>query len=356
MRWFSTGVTSLVIVACSARAALPQQNVTAQQPILGLQEGERVRVLAPPAPLREGRVIAVDSTSAVLRIEFDPGSREDPAARQDVRFGSVGSLWTLHRHTWGGAGWGAAGGAVLGGLFGAGISSAFDDDGPDTLESIAIFGLLGAGAGAVVGAIVGSALSGWVQIYAADADVGAGRPMAPGPAAGRTTDTGPDERRASDQLRGRSGWFTGKAGGWLSTWEGYSGTSGTVTQGGILAGAAILADFDWLRVGPEVMYAFLGDQTVLSYGGLFEVPVLRSGSETYLLLGAGGQQWNSDGPGFDTLDYGFFAVNGGAGLRFPMGSRTALGGELRAHYAPFDNGFDSPPWLFTLALTFGYGL
>ncbi|MEJ2483517.1 MAG: hypothetical protein P8049_10520 [Gemmatimonadota bacterium] len=229
-----------------------------------------------------------------------------------------------------------------------------------------MFCLIGAGAGAIVGAIVGSAFSGWTHVYEAIPD---GRGWRAVPAAGPVADwdsvlAPAMKNRGADRLQGHSGWLTARTGGWLSTWEGYAGSSGSVTQGGVLLGGSLLADFDWLRVGPEALFGFLGDQNVFSYGGLFAIPVLRRGGETYLLAGAGGQHWIGtnepspdvrDYPDSGVLDYGAFAINGGAGMRFPTGERTALGGELRVHYAAFDDDL-STPWLFTLALTFGFGL
>ena len=324
-------------------------------PLSGLEAGQRIRVLAPPEARREGEVRTVDSAASVLKVEFDPGVVESGAEVQQVDFGSIQSVWTNRRYVWPGAGWGAAAGIVLGGLFGAAIGEGLED--VDSGAAIAVYGLLGAGAGAIVGAIVGSSMSGWRHVYDAEPD---GRGWQPVPIAGRDAPgaaaTLPDsEVHEADRLRGRSGWLTARAGGWLSTWNGYSGSSGGITHGGILLGASILADFGALRVGPEALYGFLSDQNVFSYGGLFEIPVLRRGGETYLLVGAGGQQWIQDEPSAETLDYGAFAINGGAGMRFPVGARTALGGELRVHFAAFDDDLDTP-WLFTLALALGYGL
>jgi len=323
------------------------------EPLAELGAGQRVRVLAPPAERREGDVSAVDPSASVLRVEFAAGSEELVGVVEEASFSSIQSVWTNRRYVWPGVGWGAASGALLGGLSGAALSGICDDD--CTAQYVAIYGLLGAGAGAIVGAIVGSAMSGWKHVYEAEPD---GRGWQPVPAAVPSAGGAPaqaEKQRAADRLRGRSGWLTARTGGWLSTWEGYTGSSGSVTHGGILVGASLVADFEWLRVGPEALYGFLGDQNVFSYGGLFEIPVLRRGGETYLLAGAGGQQWIQTEPSLETLDYGAFAINGGAGMRFPIGTRTALGGEFRVHYAAFEDDLDTP-WLFTLALTFGYGL
>ena len=349
-------VLSGVLVAAAVTGCAGSQPVPSTfEPLTELHEGQRVRVLAPPAERREGEVRAVDPASSVLSVGFAPGEvGNDPAVRE-VDFSSIQSAWTHRSSVWSGFGWGAAGGALLGGLFGAAASSICDEN--CTAEYVAVYGLLGAAAGAIVGTVVGAAISGWKHVFEAEADgrgwrpVAEGRPVPPDAA----TEPAPPEYRGADRLRAHSGWLTGRAGGWLSTWEGYPDAPSSVTQGGALLGASIMADFDWLRVGPEAMYGFLGDQDVLTYGALFEIPILRRGGETYLLAGAGGQEWNSDEPSETTLTYGAFAINGGAGMRFPLGGRTALGGEFRVHYAAFEDDFTSP-WLFTLALTFGYGL
>jgi hypothetical protein len=342
-------LSALLVASCAGSQPPPSTSA----PLVALEAGQRVRVLAPPAERREGDVSAVNPSASVLRVHFESDAEETPGAEQEVNFSSIQSLWTNRRYVWPGIGWGAAGGTLLGGLFGAAISGICDDE--CTAQYVAYYGLLGAGAGAIVGAIVGSAMSGWKHVYEAEPD---GRGWQPVPAADPAAGGAPvpaEEHRAADRLRGHTGWLTARTGGWLSTWEGYSGSTTSVSHGGILVGASLLADFDWLRVGPEALYGFLGDQNVFSYGGLFEIPVLRRGGETYLLVGAGGQQWIQREPNPGTLDYGAFAINGGAGLRFPTGARTALGGEFRVHYAAFDDDLDTP-WLFTLALTFGYGL
>ncbi len=342
---------AMLVASCAGGRPPPSDTV----PLVELEAGQRIRVLAPPDERREGEVTAVDSAASVLRVEFELGVDQSGGELQQVGFGSIQSVWANRRYVWPGAGWGAAAGAAVGGLFGAAISGAVEDGSTGAL--VAVYGLLGAGAGAVVGGIVGSSMSGWKHVYEAEPD---GRGWQPVPAADRAALDGATavpaaEVREADRLRGRSGWLTTRTGGWLSTWEGYSGASGSVTHGGLLVGASLLADFDGLRIGPEALYGFLGDQNVFSYGGLFEIPVLRRGGETYLLVGAGGQQWIQGEPSLETLDYGAFAINGGAGMRFPVGARTALGGELRVHYAAFDDDL-AVPWLFTLALTFGYGL
>jgi hypothetical protein len=343
-------LAAITTAGCAGRHPVP----SSPEPLTTLKPGQRIRVLAPPAERREGDVSAVDPAAPALTVHFEPGVVEAEAAVQAVDFSSIQSVWEHRRRVWSGVGWGAAGGAVLGGLFGVGIGGLED---VDTASAVAVFSLVGAGAGAVVGAIVGSAISGWTHVYEAEPDGRGWRslPAANAVAPGAPVPAPAAEPGGADRLRGRSGWLTARTGGWLSTWEGYSDLSGSVTHGGILVGGSLLADFDWLRVGPEALYGFLGDQNVFSYGGLFEIPLLRPGGETYLLAGAGGQQWIQNEPSRETLDYGAFAINGGAGMRFPIGMRTALGGEFRVHYAAFENDLDTP-WLFTLALTFGYGL
>ena len=343
-------LSALLVASCAGSQPPPSTSA----PLVALEAGQRVRVLAPPAERREGDVSAVDPSASVLRVEFAAESEEMVGVVQEASFSSIQSVWTNRRYVWPGIGWGAAGGTLLGGLFGAAIGSLED---VDTGAAVAVYGLLGAGAGAIVGAIVGSAMSGWKHVYEAEPDGRGWRPVSSADPVGHEVSSQPEseKQRAADRLRGRSGWLTARTGGWLSTWEGSSVSSGSVTHGGILVGASLVADFDWLRVGPEALYGFLGDQNVFGYGGLFEIPVLRRGGETYLLVGAGGQQWIQREPNPGTLDYGAFAINGGAGLRFPTGARTALGGEFRVHYAAFDDDLDTP-WLFTLALTLGYGL
>jgi hypothetical protein len=135
------------VVVASCAGSQPPQSTPA--PLTGLEAGQRIRVLAPPEERREGEVRAVDTAAAVLKVEFDPGVVEAGAEELQVGFGSIQSVWTNRRYVWPGAGWGAAAGAALGGLFGAAISGAFEDGSTGAL--VATYGLLGAGAGAVIG-------------------------------------------------------------------------------------------------------------------------------------------------------------------------------------------------------------
>lgn len=351
MRPFPTCLSSvLALLLCLAATSSAQEVRQPPRAFLDLRNDEPVRVLAPPAAVREGKVAEVDAESSVLRVRFDSQSENADDIEQVVSFGSVEALWTQSRRTWLGAGIGGGTGAILG-VLAAGVGEGLceyecGDTGTGTYIAA---GLLGAGAGALLGGLIGSAFSRWDLQVEQEADGHGWRPGAevyrrPGP---------PDARAGtaseSSPLRGRTGWLVGQGGASLSSRSGS-------TQVGLLLGGAIVADFGALRIGPEVLVGGIGaSQGVVVYGGVVQVPLGRGRFEPYIMAGAGGQSWKSAGPDFDQVDASLFALNGGVGFRFPAASRSAVGAELRAHHS-VQNYDGSEPWLFTLAATIGLGL
>ncbi|MCL7969797.1 MAG: hypothetical protein M8867_09270 [marine benthic group bacterium] len=339
----------LAILLCSAAMASAQETRPAPGAFPDLRNDEPVRVLAPPSSVREGSVAGVDTGSSVLRVRFDSESVNAADIEQFVSFSSVEALWTQSRRTWLGAGIGGGAGAILGVLaaaVGEGLCEYDCDSGAGTYFAA---GLLGAGAGALLGGLVGSAFSRWDLQLEQQAD---GRGWQPGAEVYRRPDA-PDAdegaAKESSSLRGRTGWLVGQGGASLSS-------RSESTQVGLLLGGAIVADFGALRIGPELLLGGIGaSQGVVVYGGVVQVPLGRGRFEPYIVAGAGGQSWNSTGPDFDQVDASLFALNGGVGLRLPAGSRSAVGVELRVHHS-VQNYDGSTPWLFTLAATFGLGL
>ncbi len=345
------GLLVAVVCACtwSPGAILAQERDTVGSSVLTeLDEGDRLRVLVPPDTALEGTVVNVGAGSLVLRVK-EAGPAGGVSVDQAAAIGSIEALWTRKRRTWLGAAIGAGAGAVLGSLAGAVAVGLSESSSDDDAGAVVLAGVLGAGAGAVVGGLVGSAFSNWNLRFRQQADgrgwsIGGGRK--PGPDAAAADAAPPSD---SDPLANRSGWLIVYGGGSLSTGAGS-------TQAGALLGGAIVADFGGIRVGPEVLLAGIGSsQGVVTYGGVVHVPVGHARFETYLVAGAGAQSWNSTGPSYDELDASLFALNGGVGLRLPVGSRTAAGMELRAHHSVQSYG-GPVPWLFTLAATFGLGL
>jgi hypothetical protein len=343
----------LVVVVCvcvwSPRVTLAQeQRMGASSVLSELDEGGRVRVLVPPDTVVEGNVATASARSLMLSVN-DPGTAGGAVVDRAAAVESIEALWTRSRRTWLGAAIGAGTGAVFGGLAGAVAVGLSESSSDDDAGAIILIGVLGAGAGAVVGGLVGSAFSHWNLRFKQEAD---GQGWSYGdPPAQRPDPAVPGPAVAGDAnpLRNRTGWLIVEGGGSVSTGAGS-------TQAGALLGAAIVADFGGVRVGPEVLFGGIGSsQGVITYGGVVQVPVGRGRVEPYVIVGAGAQSWNSTGPDYDQLDASLFALNGGLGLRLPVGSRTAAGAELRAHHSV--QSYGSPvPWLFTLAATIGLGL
>jgi len=331
-------------IVAATPGAVAQEPVAAPAALYELSDGDRVRVLVPPDEAVEGDVARVDSGRLVLRLD-QIAEGAGASTEQAASFESIEALWTRSRRTWLGAGIGGGVGAVLGGLTGAVAAGLCEGECDDETVTIVAVGLLGAAAGALVGGLVGSAVSRWNLQFEQEAD-GRGWAYAPGP---EQVESGARLPSEVDPLRGRTGWLVAQAGGSLSSWSEFQ-------QAGVLVGGAVVADFGVLRVGPEVLLGGIGgSQGVVTYGGVVHVPVAHGSMEPYLIAGAGGQAWNSTGPDYNQLDASLFALNGGFGLRFPVGSRTAAGAELRAHHSVQNYG-GPVPWLFTLAATFGFGL
>lgn len=349
MRTLGLLVAVVCVSAWSPRVTLAQERDTVPSSVLRqLGEGDRLRVLVPPDTAVEGTAVNVGSGSLVLRVTY-PGPGGKAAVEQDATIESIEALWTRKRQTWLGAAIGAGAGAVLGSLVGLVAVGLSESDSGDEAGAVVLVGVLGAGAGAVVGGLVGSAFSNWNLRFRQDAD---GRGWSYGNRLEDSPDTtakGAPAPPDSDPLANRTGWLIVEGGGSVSTGAGS-------TQAGALVGGAIVADFGGIRVGPEVLLAGLGSsQGVVTYGGVVQVPAGHARFEPYLIAGAGAQSWNSTGPSYDELDASLFALNGGLGLRFPVGSRTAAGVELRVHHSV--QSYGSPvPWLFTMAATIGLGL
>ncbi len=340
------GLWAVVVwtVVAATPGAVAQEPDSAPAALYELSEGDRVRVLVPPVEALEGDVARVDSGTLVLRIDQITEGK-GMSNERSASFESIEELWTRSRRTWLGAGIGGGVGAVLGGLTGAVAAGLCEYACDGETASFVAVGLLGAAAGALVGGPVGSAVSSWSLQFKQEAD-GEGWAYAPGP--GKVE---PEAKSAGDPdpLRGRTGWLVAQAGGSLSSWS-------DSQQAGLLVGGVVVADFGVLRIGPEVLLGGIGgSQSVISYGGVVHLPVAHGSMEPYLIAGAGGQSWNSTGPDYNQVDASLLALNGGFGLRFPVGSHSAAGAELRAHHSV--QNYDGPePWLFTLAATFGFGL
>lgn len=342
---------------CAAIACLLVPSVARAQeapglrPVLGtLEAGARVRVSAPPDAPREGRFAGLRGN--LLLLEDDGPSLEGAGSPvHAAALSSIGALWTPGRRTGTGAivgGLAGTAGGVLFGLFVAGMSEGDLASG----TGAAVGGLLGAAAGAGVGALIGSAFSGWKLRYEGAAD---GRGWdAPRPDAPPATGAAPPPAGPEPWGR-RTGWLVGQVGG--SAWSGAESPFDSASGGaGALVGAAVLAEFGAWRIGPEVLLAGLGaDQSVVAYGGVAHLRLGRGRLQPYAIGGAGGQSWDSSGAGSGQVDASLFALNAGLGARIPVGRRTALGTELRAHRSVqrYDG---ATPWLFTLAATVGFGL
>ena len=153
----------LSFVALAMPAALPgQQPGDLSSLLLELDTGQRIRVLAPPDTVVEGRVASVYVQSLVLNLEA-PGPGAEGASEWTSEIESIDAIWTRGRQTWLGAAIGGGIGAVLGGLTGAvaaGLCEYECGDNSD-FENAVIGGLLGGAAGGLLGALIGSAFPRW---------------------------------------------------------------------------------------------------------------------------------------------------------------------------------------------------
>lgn len=139
-----------------------QQSGDLQSLLLDLDTGQRIRVLAPPDTVVEGRVASVYVQSLVLNLEA-PGTGGEGASEWTAEIESIDAIWTRGRQTWLGAAIGGGIGAVLGGLTGAvaaGLCEYECGDNSD-FENAVIGGLLGGAAGGLLGALIGSAFPRW---------------------------------------------------------------------------------------------------------------------------------------------------------------------------------------------------
>lgn len=316
----------------------------------GLERGDRLRVWAPPGEPREGTFVGLRDGRLLLYEEAGwPGSDAVPASA--TALSSIEALWTPKRRTGTGAvvgGLAGTAGGVLFGLFVAEVAEGDLEPGTGAL----VGGLLGAAAGAGVGALIGSAFSGWKLRSEASSDGRGWEAPPPGAAATERAETRPVEREPWGR---RTGWLVGQVGG--SAWTGAEIAGGDASGGAAaLLGAAILAEFGAWRIGPEAQLAGLGaDQSVATYGGVVHLRLGGGRFQPYAIGGAAGQSWDSSGAEPGQYDASLFALSAGMGARVPVGRRTALGAELRAHRS-VQRYEGATPWLFTLAATVGFGL
>ena len=78
-------LSALLVASCAGSQPPPSTSA----PLVELEAGQRVRVLAPPAERREGDVSAVNPSASVLRVHFESDAEEIPGAEQEVNFSSI---------------------------------------------------------------------------------------------------------------------------------------------------------------------------------------------------------------------------------------------------------------------------
>jgi len=153
----------LVVLALTLPSALPgQQPVDPGPLLLEMDTGDRIRVLAPPDTMVEGRVASVYVQSLVLDLDA-PAAAGEGASQWTTDLGSIDAVWTRGRQTWLGAAIGGGVGAILGGLVGsvaAGLCEYECGDSSD-FENALVGGLLGGAAGGLLGALIGTAFPRW---------------------------------------------------------------------------------------------------------------------------------------------------------------------------------------------------
>ena len=161
---------ALVVTGLSLPSGLAAQESGAPAALLlEMDTGDRIRVLAPPDTMVEGRVASVYVRSIVLNLDGAAPAGEG-AYTWSSDFESIDAVWTRGRQTWLGAAIGGGVGAILGGLAGAvapGLcenTTCGSSDNSD-FENILIGSLLGGAAGGLVGALVGTAFPRWSLRY-----------------------------------------------------------------------------------------------------------------------------------------------------------------------------------------------
>ncbi len=156
-------LTVLLLAALAMPAALSgQQPGDLTSLLLELDTGERIRVLAPPDTMVEGRVASVYAQSFVLDLEAQgPGAAGGSEWATQIE--SIDAVWTRGRQTWLGAAIGGGIGAILGGLTGSVASGLCEYECGDNsdFENAVIGGLLGGAAGGLLGGLIGSAFPRW---------------------------------------------------------------------------------------------------------------------------------------------------------------------------------------------------
>ena len=154
-------VTVLLLVSLAMPAALSGQQASDLTSLLAeLDTGERLRVLAPPDTMVEGRVASVYAQSFVLDLEAQgPGAAGGSEWATQIE--SIDAVWTRGRQTWLGAAIGGGVGLVLGGLTMAIADGLCEYECDASAGNYVLGGVLFGSAGALVGALVGSAFPRW---------------------------------------------------------------------------------------------------------------------------------------------------------------------------------------------------
>lgn len=151
----------LLLATLAMPAPLPGQQSNALTSLLvELNTGDRVRVLAPPDPMVEGRVASVYAQSIVLDLEA-PGPGPEGTPEWTTEIESIDAVWTHGRQTWLGAAIGAGGGLLLGGLAIGAATGLCEYECDTGAGDYVLGGVLFGAAGALVGGLVGSAFSRW---------------------------------------------------------------------------------------------------------------------------------------------------------------------------------------------------
>jgi hypothetical protein len=160
-------VALLALIALAMPSTLPgQQPADPASLLLELDTGDRIRVLAPPDTMVEGRVASVYVQSLVLDLDV-PAASGGVAAEWTTEIGSIDAIWTRGRQTWLGAAIGGGIGAILGGLTGSVASGLCEYECGDSsdFENAVIGGLIMGAAGGLLGALVGTAFPRWSLRY-----------------------------------------------------------------------------------------------------------------------------------------------------------------------------------------------
>ena len=154
-------IAPLLLATLALPAPLPgQQSSDLTSLLVELNTGDRVRILAPPDPMVEGRVASVYAQSLVLDLEAS-GPGIAGGSEWATQIESIDAVWTRGRQTWLGAAIGAGGGLLIGGLAIGAASGLCEYECDTGAGDYVLGGVLFGAAGALVGALVGSAFPRW---------------------------------------------------------------------------------------------------------------------------------------------------------------------------------------------------